>query len=272
VNILLDSYIRRLQEAAAAAAQDNRNGGHSSTSPFSIRQSLSPTQTKVSPSSSHSSVQSHYLEPALNQGHPTASFPYTPRQTLADDSFQTQYPSTNSLAFGNTPSSSGYNIVSPRTADNQSYSSSGEAFNNYPLYNWSYKHQQPAAVPTPSMTASSSQPLYYRPHRLEEVASRETLMLIVTLFFDFVYPLTPCIHKPTFMADLHSRRDERDQLFFALVMSIVASTLVQVPRSYLPMERLVVRKLARACFEASREVTGLGYDPPSSTHVAIRYL
>ena len=47
------------------------------------------------------------------------------------------------------------------------------------------------------------------------------------------------------MADLHSRREERDPLFFALVMSTLASTLVQLPRSYLPMERPVVRKLAQ---------------------------
>ena len=47
------------------------------------------------------------------------------------------------------------------------------------------------------------------------------------------------------MADLDSRREERDPLFFALVMSTIASTLVQVPRSYLPMERPVVRKLAQ---------------------------
>ena len=47
------------------------------------------------------------------------------------------------------------------------------------------------------------------------------------------------------MADLRSRREERDPLFFALVMSTLASTLVQLPRSYLPMERPIVRKLAQ---------------------------
>lgn len=47
------------------------------------------------------------------------------------------------------------------------------------------------------------------------------------------------------MADLHARREERDPLFFALVMSTVASTLVQMPRSYIPMERQAVRKLAQ---------------------------
>lgn len=74
------------------------------------------------------------------------------------------------------------------------------------------------------------------------------------------------------MADLNARREERDPLFFALVMSMVASTLVQCPRSYIPMDRPVVRKLAQTCYEASRFITVATYDPPTSTHAAIRYL
>ncbi|KAG8799931.1 hypothetical protein FRC17_007001, partial [Serendipita sp. 399] len=113
---------------------------------------------------------------------------------------------------------------------------------------------------------------YYRPHRLEDIAPREMLLQIIQLFFDFVYPLTPCVHRPSFMADLSSRREERDPLFFALVMSTIASTLVQVPRSCLPIvERKQVRRLAQLCHEASRHVTVAAYDPPTSTHVVIRY-
>ncbi|KAG7088236.1 hypothetical protein E1B28_012251 [Marasmius oreades] len=112
---------------------------------------------------------------------------------------------------------------------------------------------------------------YYAPHRLEEIAPRDTISLIIALFFDFVYPLTPCVHKPSFMADLHARREERDPLFFALVMSTVASTLVQVPRSYLPLDRPVVRRLAQTCYEASRHITVASYDPPTSMHVVVRY-
>lgn len=109
------------------------------------------------------------------------------------------------------------------------------------MYNWSYKQQQ--VLQSPSTIPPLS--YFHRPHRLEEIAPRDTIFLIIALFFDFVYPLTPSIHKPSFMADLHSRREERDPLFFALVMSTVASTLVQVPRSYVPMERPVVRRLAQ---------------------------
>ncbi|KAH9179276.1 hypothetical protein EDB89DRAFT_1926297 [Lactarius sanguifluus] len=68
------------------------------------------------------------------------------------------------------------------------------------------------------------------------------------------------------------RPHKRDPLFFSLVMSTVASTLVQLPRSYLPMGRHAVRKLAQTCHEASRHISVVSYDPPTSMHVVIRYL
>jgi hypothetical protein len=121
-----------------------------------------------------------------------------------------------------------------------------DTLGSYPMYDWSFKQPQMLPISPPSTVPAIN--YYCRPRRLEEIAPRDTISLILALFFDFVYPLTPCIHKPSFMADLQARREEQDPLFFALVMSTVASTLVQVPRSYLPMERSVVRKLAQVCF------------------------
>lgn len=130
---------------------------------------------------------------------------------------------------------------------------------------------KPHQYPSPSYLPPLN--YYYRPHRPNDIAPREMLLQIIQLFFDFVYPLAPCIHGPSFMADLSNRREERDPLFFALVMSTVAATLVQVPRGYLPLvERKEVRRLAQICHEASRHVTIAAYDPPTSTHVVIRYL
>ena len=166
--------------------------------------------------------------------------------------------------------SNGLSSRSPRQDDSQPFGSPSDQFSTYPLHNWSYKQHQALSVLPP--TAIPPLSYYYRPHRLEDVAPRDTILLIIALFFDFVYPLTPCVHKPSFMADVHSRREERDPLFFALVMSTVASTLVQVPRSYLPMERHAVRKLAQTCHEASRHISVASYDPPTSMHVVIRYL
>ncbi|KAJ7600962.1 fungal-specific transcription factor domain-containing protein [Mycena floridula] len=239
-------FLRRRQEAAeAAAAASLENGGGDIAG--------SPTSTIASSVKSPTS----YLEPSLNP------VPIPPsRYPIAADTFHPHY----SSSFNSRSSDSLINgsLASPGTED--SYSSE---FNSYPLYNWSYSQNNPV-LNAPSQTIPPLS-IYYRPHRLEEIAPRDTISLIIALFFDFVYPLTPCIHKPSFMADLHARREERDPLFFALVMSTVASTLVQVPRSYLPMERPVVRKLAQTCHEASRHISIASYDPPTSMHVVIRY-
>lgn len=162
----------------------------------------------------------------------------------------------------------------PQTSDAASQAHLEASFpGNYPLYNWTmpykpnvYSNSHPSGLP-PMPPLS----YFYRPHRLEDVAPRERIMHIIGVFFDLVYPLTPCVHRPSFMSDLANRREERDPLFFALVMSTVASTLVQAPRSYIPMDRPSVRRLAQQCHEASRHITVASYDPPTSMMVVIRY-
>lgn len=304
----LTRYLRRLQEAAAAAAAQNEGGQSPNgamsislpqSSPISHTTSSLPNIVHPSPS-----VASPYLEHpngnSLGAHHPfahsvpppTNGVPIPPsRYPIAADSYQTHHstPVTPSVSYvdprlsepsASPPSTNGRPSTASTVSSNHSSSPSytraigspPRDFPPYPLYNWSspIKH----GVTTTQLHAPSLPPLsyYVRPHRLEDVAPRETLLLIISLFFDFVYPLTPCIHKPSFMADLQSRREERDPLFFALVMSTVASTCVQVPRSYLPMERREVRKLAQNCHEASRHISVASYDPPTSTHVVIRYL
>lgn len=264
-------YLRRLQEAAAAAAAqqqlDCQNG--EATSPLSARPSLaSPRQSTTVSITGMGQPASTFLEqslatnvgPSLSSGSLQSS-----RFPITADAYQAHYQQMSSPSFG---CASVDTQRSPKAEDTQSFLSPCEQFSTYPLFNWTYRQHQP--VPTPNTLPPLS--YYYRPHSLEDVAPRDTIMLIVALFFDFVYPLSPCVHKPSYMADLHARREERDPLFFALVMSTVASTLVQLPRSYLPMGRNAVRKLAQTCHEASRHISVVSYDPPTSMHVVIRYL
>ncbi|KAG8879600.1 hypothetical protein FRB98_005598 [Tulasnella sp. 332] len=175
-------------------------------------------------------------------------------------------------------------------------SSAAEIFPQHPLYNWRMPYKEiDDLTSSPSSTAMDSRvqqtqqqqqqqqemqcnavvhpPLasFHRSHPLTTLAPLPLIMHILTLFFDYVYPLTPCVHKPSFYEGLREKREEKDPLFFALVCSTVASTLVQVPRSYLPLERDEVRKLAKKFSEASRLVTIASYDPPSSILVVIRY-
>ena len=138
-------------------------------------------------------------------------------------------------------------------------------------------HSSSTSSPSPGQIERTYPPLNYfvtRRHSLDRLpVSRERIMDILGLFFSYVYPLTPCVHKPSFMADIEAHREETDPMFFALILSTVASTLVQVPRSYLPFfDRPTVRKLALYCSEASRLITVAGYDNPGSTQVVIRYL
>lgn len=235
---------------------------------------MSPIQTKnIPPGPAQSSilspgVPSHsptYLDPSLNSIS-TSSLPPS-RYPIAADTFQSPYQHQSIYQVN---SAATVSLTRSQKPEDQAFQTTVDHFSTYPLHNWSYRQHQALPVPPPSVIPPLSH--YYRPHRLEDVIPRDTVLPILALFFDYVYPLTPCLHKTSFMTDVHARREERDPLFFALVMSTVASTLVQVPRSYIPMERHAVRKMAQACYEASRHVTVVSYDPPTSTHVVIRYL
>ncbi|KIO27417.1 hypothetical protein M407DRAFT_7297 [Tulasnella calospora MUT 4182] len=118
---------------------------------------------------------------------------------------------------------------------------------------------------TPNAPVPSS-PAGTQPYCLNNYAPTSTILHILSLFFDFVWPLTPCIHRPSFYADLGEKREERDPLFFALVCSTIASTLVQVPRSYLPMDRDEVRLIAEIISIVRRDV----HKPPSDATAVAR--
>lgn len=295
-------YLRRLQEAAAAAAAgahpNGRDDGDASASPTS-----SPiAQHSLSPSNIQRNSPASLSESSLNHFSSIPPVPITrSRYSVTADTYRVNYYPVNSLSsqsFSDTRSSEPSTTVkvatqtSPKNERSSSYPSPAESY-THSHHGWPYKQTQASPMPPPTPVPPLS--YYCRPRRLEEIAPRDTFTLIIALFFDFVYPLTPIIHKPSFMADLHARREERDPLFFALVMSTVASTLVQMPRSYLPMERPVVRKLAqvckcvssapkrkrkrnlthfsgKTCYEASRHITVASYEPPTSVHVVIRYL
>lgn len=83
---------------------------------------------------------------------------------------------------------------------------------------------------------------------------------IIGLFFDYVYPLTPALHQPSFLADLAARRDKSDPVFFALALVVLASTLVQVPRVLISLDKDEVEQLARRCVRVARAKTAFIWD------------
>jgi len=108
---------------------------------------------------------------------------------------------------------------------------------------------------------------------LDAILPRPLLHLIINLFFDYVFALTPCLHKPTFFKDLMRRREEQpgEEEWTALVLATVMSTLVQVPRAYVPLSRREVRDLAARCQQETRKWSLGGYKEVTVNAVIIRY-
>lgn len=105
----------------------------------------------------------------------------------------------------------------------------------------------PLLAVSPSMSTGLAMP-----DNLDQVVSGNVIDNIINLFFDYVYPLTPCLHRPSFIANLTARRDRTDPVFFALTLTVIASTLVQVPRSCVNLDKQEIESLVRRCVRVAR--------------------
>lgn len=99
--------------------------------------------------------------------------------------------------------------------------------------------------PQPSIPDSHDASTIASPNPIEAVLPRHVLYGILDIYFDYVYCLIPCLHKPSFMRDLDSRREERPggDEFVALVFAIVETTLMQMPRLIVNMPKEASREL-----------------------------
>ncbi|KAJ9116939.1 hypothetical protein QFC22_004597 [Naganishia vaughanmartiniae] len=127
--------------------------------------------------------------------------------------------------------------------------------------------------PAPSYASGQPSRQSLNSNPLEAIIPRPLLHLIINLFFDYVYPLTPCLHKPTFLADLarHREMEPGQGEWTALVLATVMSTLVQVPRAFVPLTRREVKDLAYRCHIAGRNWSLHGYKDFTVNAVIIRY-
>ena len=129
----------------------------------------------------------------------------------------------------------------------------------------------PILAVSPSVVSSSL------PDNLDGVVAGRVIDHIIGLFFDYVYPLTPCLHRPTFMCNLAARLDKVDPVFFALTLTVIASTLVQIPRSLVNLEKTEIESLAKRCITVARakisfiyNVSGVNARPLSQTQSYFR--
>ncbi|WWC86219.1 uncharacterized protein L201_001092 [Kwoniella dendrophila CBS 6074] len=107
---------------------------------------------------------------------------------------------------------------------------------------------------------------------IDSVLPREMAMNTIKLWFDHVHCIIPVIHQPSFMYDLSSHEEERRPMFFALIMGMIATTLIHVPKSYFGMSAANVRKLSDKCLKACYAVTRREMDNPTLDLICIKYM
>lgn len=80
-------------------------------------------------------------------------------------------------------------------------------------------------VSGPSVVGRRSNSVVRREPQLEDVTSWANISHFISLFLQYLYPLLPLVHRPTFAEHLATRRDIRDSDFRALLLSIGGSRL-----------------------------------------------
>lgn len=84
---------------------------------------------------------------------------------------------------------------------------------------------------------------------LDNMLPRGRLYKIIEMYFDYIHPLTPLLHSTTFWRDLDRQRelDWGQEEWAALVLSVVALTICQLPHTLIPMTRDDARGLVQRC-------------------------
>lgn len=102
---------------------------------------------------------------------------------------------------------------------------------------------------------------------IDAVISRDVLVAVLELHFAYVHALIPCIHKPSLMADLRGRREEKpgEQEWSILILVIVASALAQLPSAFLPIGREDAKTLLERITGIGKRYMTQDYQKPTLT-------
>ena len=94
---------------------------------------------------------------------------------------------------------------------------------------------------------------------------RPVLEHAISVYFQYVYGLVPIVHKPSFLADFHSHREELpgEEEWTALVLSVAGLTMAQVPWAFGPMTKEVVRRLVQSCYTRAKAFLFVDFDRPT---------
>ncbi|ORY28818.1 hypothetical protein BCR39DRAFT_534017 [Naematelia encephala] len=113
-------------------------------------------------------------------------------------------------------------------------------------------------------------PVAKREPQLEDVTSWANISHFISLFLQFLYPLLPLVHRPTFAEHLATRRDLRDTDFRALLLSIVAYVISQLPTSRLVNDQFNIeglKQLQRRCHRTCKSLQRTYYGPTNLTQI-----
>lgn len=108
---------------------------------------------------------------------------------------------------------------------------------------------------------------------IDAVLPRSVLYQIIEVYFDYVYCLIPALHKPTFMADLNARREERpgEEEWTILVLSVIETTLVTMPRSFVRLSKRDIKEVFGRAHSAVRNFIQQEFSVLTVTRTIIMY-
>ncbi|WVQ93818.1 hypothetical protein IAU59_000896 [Kwoniella sp. CBS 9459] len=121
------------------------------------------------------------------------------------------------------------------------------------------------------MVDTSSHPTGRAEPQLEDLTSWANFSHFIALFLRYLYPILPLVHRPTFAEQLATRRDLVDTDFRALLLSIVAYVISQLPTSRLVNDQFDIeglKRLQRRCHRTCKALQRTYYGPTSCTQIA----
>lgn len=108
--------------------------------------------------------------------------------------------------------------------------------------------------------------------QLEDVTSWAHVAHFISLYLQYLWPLLPLVHRPTFAENLATRLDVRDTEFRALLLSLVAFSISQLPTSRLVTDQLDVealKRLQRRCHRTSQDLQRIYHSRVTLTQICI---
>ncbi|TXT04955.1 hypothetical protein VHUM_04038 [Vanrija humicola] len=132
--------------------------------------------------------------------------------------------------------------------------------------------ESPENLLSNSATQASTNYTPAREPQLEDVTSWANISHYISLYLQYLWPLLPLVHRQTFAEGLATRLDLRDTDFRALLLSLVAFSISQLPTSRLVTDQFDVeglKRLQRRCHRTSQALQRTYHGHVSLTQICI---